>query len=41
VLQARGDADGARAEKDRYETLRKLSPESALQIADPDGSGPQ
>jgi Flp pilus assembly protein TadD len=38
VLQARGDADGARAEKERYETLRRLAPESALQIADPGGT---
>jgi tetratricopeptide (TPR) repeat protein len=40
VLQARGDADGARSERERYETLRRLTPESALQIADPGGKTP-
>jgi Flp pilus assembly protein TadD len=41
VLQARGDANGARAERERYDALRRLSPDSALQIADPGAKAPQ
>jgi Flp pilus assembly protein TadD len=40
VLQARGDADGARAERERYDALRRLSPDGALQIADPGTQAP-
>ena len=40
ILQARGEAEGARAEMARYEDLRRRSPDGGMQLADPRPGGP-